>query len=276
MQAPTQDTERCTRSLVSRLLNEPNPLAWQMEPAERLAFIAVLDHIRPDVSIEIGTKYGGSLQIISHFSRKVYSIDIDPTCPTQLAGRFQNVEYVTGPSHDTLPPLLERIRSSGDEKLGFVLVDGAHSYEVVLGDINILMTHTPTCPLYILMHDCFNPGCRQALLEARWASNPHVHLVELDFVPGILHTRPDVYHEMWGGLAFAEMRPERRTGDLVISTRNNHLFRTARRMSAHSLLHRFIHPASHVSKLMRKVRARSQRRAAARAASSAGAGASAP
>src|SRR5262249_19555731 len=85
----------------------PHPLRWQMSISERLVLTSLLSLMRPECSIEIGTSGGGSLQALSWYSGKVYSLDIDPTVKTRLApAGFQNVEFLTGDSRGVLPELL--------------------------------------------------------------------------------------------------------------------------------------------------------------------------
>jgi len=74
-------------------------------------------------------------------------------------------------------------------------------------------------PLCIVMHDSFNPECREGLRAANWEANPHVQFVELDFTAGQVSTQPESADQRWGGLALAMMTPEKRTGPLRITGR---------------------------------------------------------
>jgi len=51
-------------------------MSWQMESFERTGLIAVVGALRPAVAIEIGTHTGGSLAVLSRFSERVFSLDI--------------------------------------------------------------------------------------------------------------------------------------------------------------------------------------------------------
>src|SRR5262245_34719544 len=166
------------------------PLVWQMSGPERTAMVQLLDRVRPPVAIEVGTRKGGSLQVIAPRAGRVYSIDIDPAVAASLDGRFPNVEFRTGDSAVVLPALLEEIEASGAE-LGFVLIDGDHTGPGVLADINAVLRHVPRRPLYILLHDSFNPPCREGMLRADWQACPHVHQVEIDFMGGVGLWGPD-------------------------------------------------------------------------------------
>jgi hypothetical protein len=77
-----------------------------------------------------------------------------------------------------------------------VLVDGDHSAEGVRKDIDHLLRLRPIVPLYVVMHDSFNPGCRRGLREADWAGCPYVHAVELDFVAGSVNPSPAFQGEL--------------------------------------------------------------------------------
>lgn len=189
---------------------------WMMSPAEQTSFTFLLQQLRPEVAIEIGTRFGGSLQILSRYCEKVYSLDIDPDVPKRLEGRFPNVEYMIGPSEQTLPPLIEQLNQSG-KKLSFAFVDGDHSAEGVRTDINNLLRYVPRHSMFIVMHDSFNPECRRGLRSAEWATNPHVHAVELDFVPGVVNPSPKIRGQLWGGLALACLMPDPRSSHFEVT-----------------------------------------------------------
>jgi len=73
---------------------------------------------------------------------------------------------------------------AAQEPLGFVSIDADHSREGIQRDIHSVLRYTPVKPLYIVMHDSFNPDCRNGMPEANRPANAHVHLLELDFVTG--------------------------------------------------------------------------------------------
>jgi len=213
------------------------PLYWMMSPAEQAVFTFLLQNQKPEVAIEIGTHFGGSLQVLARYCRQVYSLDTDPEVPRRLAGRFPNVEYITGPSGSTLPSLLRRIQE-GEEKLGFVLVDGDHSAEGVRTDMNILLRYQPVVPLFIIMHDSFNPECRRGLRSSDWAANPHLHAVELDFVPGVVNPAPKFKGQLWGGLALAWLLPEPRRGHFEVTASGEMTFQSVQAGLANGWLSR--------------------------------------
>lgn len=206
---------------------------WEMTKAERCALIMLLQEIRPGCAIEIGTSQGGSLSAIAKFSQTTYTLDTDLGCRERLSPQYPHVDFITGRSQETLVPLLERLRTMGKHP-DFILIDGDHSREGVKQDINNILKFRVTQPLYVLMHDSFNPDCRQGILHANWADNPHVHFLELDFVTGVLHTHAEFYRQMWGGLALAALLPHERQKELRISLEQEHLYQIVFKHSAHS------------------------------------------
>jgi hypothetical protein len=214
------------------------PFHWQMTRCEKFAFSALVQQAMPGVAIEIGTYQGGSLQVISKHAEKVYSIDISDGCQELLGGQLTNVEFLVGKSSQLLPDLLRQIQAR-NEPLGFVLIDGDHTSEGVRADIDFVLQYKPTRPLYVVMHDSFNPECRNGITSAAWARCPHVHFVEVDFVPGVYHaeqfdTAPA--KSMYGGLAVALLRPETRSTEepLVIHQSQRGLFETMLLHSCHA------------------------------------------
>lgn len=211
------------------------PLHWQMTRCEKYAFAALLQVAKAEVAIEIGTYKGGSLQLVSQHAEKVYSLDISPSCKEDLGPHFSNVDFLTGDSKQLISQVLGEIQSSS-KQLGFVLIDGDHTTEGVRGDINAVLTHVPTRPVYIVFHDSFHPQCRMGILQADWQACPYVHFVEVDHIPGVFHHKKFDTAEagsMYGGLAVALMLPERRTEPLVIHQSQQGLFDVVYENSCH-------------------------------------------
>ena len=169
---------------------------WMMAPAEQVGMVYLLEKIRPKVAIEIGTRFGGSLQVLANYSEKVYSIDIDSEVSQRLEGKYDNVTFLTGDAAELLPELLDQLTRENAE-VEFVLVDGDHSAEGVQKDIDNVLQYQPRVPLYVVMHDSFNPVCREGLLNAHWSDCPYVHTVELDFIPGTMSTDENFPNELW-------------------------------------------------------------------------------
>jgi len=211
---------------------------WQMDNSERLALLAILNHLKPELSLEIGSKAGGSLAQLSAYSRRVISMDIDPTVPSRL-GRFTNVEFVTGDSRVTLPALLKRL-STERAPLRFALIDGDHTAEGVRADCAEFLRVRPTGPLVLLMHDSFNPDVRTGIARAGWRECPYVHALEMDLIPGVISAEPRLRRQMWGGFALALMGPEERSKPLDISAAGELSYRTTRRFSVHNVMTRRI------------------------------------
>lgn len=181
------------------------PLYWEMVNAEKIALASLLRETRPSVAIEIGTKKGGSLQLISRYAETVYSLDIDPGVK-ELENRFANVHFIIGDSKETLPRLLHDLSAVGQQP-EFILIDGDHSREGVRRDIESILAMPVKKSLLVLMHDSFNPACRQGMLDLDYERNPFVEMVDLDFVQGIYSPNERTRGEMWGGFGLISLKP---------------------------------------------------------------------
>ncbi len=211
-------------------------LHWQMTTCEQMALQQILGSIRPQHAVEVGTYKGGSLQVLSALCGHVDSIDIDPSVPEVLGGLFSNVTFHTGNSAELLPAVL-RDAASTTQHVIFVLIDGDHSSEGVRRDINALLSVPPNSEMVVLMHDAFNPDCRAGIISAGWHESPYVHDVEIDFIPGVYHHQAydtAAARSMWGGFACALLKPEPRQGELVISQRQQGLFKAVFLQSSHA------------------------------------------
>ena len=185
---------------------------WQMMAGEQIALTGLLARLRPKGAIEVGVYHGGSLSLTSQFAEHIIAIDIDPDVPN----RFRvpsNVEVRIGDSVELIPKALESFRQAG-RPINFVLIDADHSAAGVKRDIELILAYTPTEPMIILMHDSGNPETRRGIQSVSWADNPHVHKVELDFVPGQIQDSlvVDGRGEIWGGLALAYLDHTTRVG----------------------------------------------------------------
>ncbi len=218
-------------NISATLFDQPTD-EWQMTEAERCTLAMMLQRIQPVVAIEIGTAQGGSLAVLARHTRHVYSLDIDPTCQARLGHRFSNVTFISGSSRETLPALLAGLQA-GNQQLGFILIDGDHSRAGVRQDINNILGFRPVQPLYIIMHDSFNPQCRAGILEAAWDDSPYIHHVEIDFVPGIISGEGQFYRQMWNGFAAALMLPTERKGRVPIKQSYALQFETVIRKSVY-------------------------------------------
>ena len=203
---------------------------WEMGMADRLGMLHILRDLGAEVAVEIGTYKGGSLEVIARHCRRTYSIDIDPAVAGKLRPHFDNVEFLTGDSANLIGEALGTIDERG-EALQFVLIDGDHSEAGARRDINLVLRYRPRKPMYIVMHDSFNPAVRRGILGAAWAENPHVHLVEVDFTMGEASTSyaRGLKSRMWGGLALAVLHPEPRKGNLRVTAQSSEQFERERR-----------------------------------------------
>jgi hypothetical protein len=206
-------------------------LKWQMSRAEKYALIQVLETLKPEVSIEIGTFQGGSLQVISHFSREVYSLDISKAPSKLLSSQFSNVIFKIGNSYEILNEIFEEIEKSG-KKLEFILVDGDHSKNGVYKDLEAILNYPHKNKLTIIMHDSFNPQCRAGIKAIDFTSNKSVAYAELDYITGS-YSPNDNFLEMWGGFALVQLNPNFQGPKVTLLESQRNLFRLAHVFSKH-------------------------------------------
>ena len=155
---------------------------WLMLPGERAALEGVLSFVEPELSIEIGTHSGGSLQSISAHSARVHSFDL-VSHPAVTQKRFPNVDFHIGDSHELLPLLLKELEQSG-ETIDFAFVDGDHSATGVRRDVGDLLGSSCTQETVILLHDTLNAEVRTALEQVDFSTFDSVCFVDLDLVHG--------------------------------------------------------------------------------------------
>jgi predicted O-methyltransferase YrrM len=200
---------------------------------EAAVFQALLSNLKPKYAVEIGTETGATLAVIARHAEHAVSIDIDPKVKAELSPAFANVKFITGSSHDVLPVLLQKLAAENTNP-DFLFVDGDHSAEGVRKDLEFILSVCPTRPMTVLMHDSFNPHCRQGILSARWSQNPFCHFVDVDFSPGVLHPDESIKGQMWGGLGYALFLPEPRKHVLDVKTTHRPLFEAAFRSSIYA------------------------------------------
>jgi hypothetical protein len=208
-----------------------NPdLVWQMSRSEKYALTGLLDHLKPSCSVEIGTYQGGSLQAISAFSNKVYSIDISPEPKRTLQALFNNVEFIVDQSVNVLHQLFKKIEDEG-EKLNFVLVDGDHSRKGVYDDLKLILDYPHKNELVILMHDSYNPQCRKGMKDIDYSSYDNIEYVELDYITGSFWHNGN-NREMWGGLALIKISGKQ-TKPVEVNESARNSFNVAKMHSIH-------------------------------------------
>jgi len=179
--------------------------SWEMELSERMIFTYILQMIKPDLSLEIGSRKGGSLGVISRLSKHVHVIDIDETIPSRLS-YFSNVKFHIGDSREVLPDLLEKYDSLGRFP-DFIHIDGAHDCEGAYSDIHHILSIVPSHEIFVLMHDSFNQNVRRAIKKLNLENYLYLTYANIDFISGVLHTKKENPNELWGGFALFIISP---------------------------------------------------------------------
>ncbi|MGI9138403.1 MAG: class I SAM-dependent methyltransferase [Sediminibacterium sp.] len=216
--------------------NIDEQLEWQMSRAEKYCFINLLQHIRPNTSIEIGTYKGGSLQVLNHFSKNIYSIDVSKAPEQFLSEKFPNVNFRIGESHITITKVFKEIEEKG-LTLDFILVDGDHTTRAVQQDLEAILSYPHKNSITVILHDSFNPQSRKGIKSLNYKNYPRVSYVELDYITGSFWHN-NTYREMWGGFALIKIDPQN-TEPLTFMASQEHLFRRAYWSSLHIIKDRF-------------------------------------
>lgn len=185
---------------------------WEMENHERAIFHYLLNEIKPKISLEIGSRSGGSIQFLCSISEKVYCIDCDHEIEQRLTDKgLKNIEFHIGDSKEILKNFL-----SLHELPTFIHIDGDHTEKGAFQDLDTVLSITPQKTTYVLMHDTFNPEVRKGINNVDFNSKEHLSFADLDFAPGILHKRKVVKGQIWGGFSLFILDPTKRTSELDI------------------------------------------------------------
>jgi hypothetical protein len=166
--------------------------------------------------LEIGSRNGGSLQMLTRYCDRVISLDVDENVASNLKQKFPDTEFYTGDSKTLLPDILQKM---DDEKAlpDFIFIDGDHTVEGAATDLRNALGITPRTRTWVLMHDTFNPLVREGVKSCLSGDYPHVHFADLDFAPGIILDSGPLKGEIWGGFSLFILEPYKREGAIEYS-----------------------------------------------------------
>ena len=147
---------------------------------DRVMLYALVRGLRPERSLEIGARWGGSARIIAAAMEenglgKLVGIDIDTSNfrarKKDLFGRYQ---LMRGSSPEAIPDAVGLLGGP----LDFVLIDATHTYDSVLADLRGVI------PLladggHILCHDAFHQGINAAV---HTVLKQHTNLIDCGFI----------------------------------------------------------------------------------------------
>jgi hypothetical protein len=182
-----------------------NKSSW-MELCERVLLYSMVYGVRPKRVLEIGTFLGGSALIIAAALDDIgdgvmVCVDPNPRLPQENLDRIAHrATVVAAPS----PEALLRAEQVAGGKFDFALIDGDHSFEGVIRDVEgtlpVLQPNT-----YVLFHDAHNDPVRRGI---------NVMLAKYPFDLqdcGMMSTlaNPDANNPgvLWGGIRVLRYRP---------------------------------------------------------------------
>jgi predicted O-methyltransferase YrrM len=142
-----------------------NTAPVSMLPAERLLLYTLVYTTRPRRYVEIGTLAGGSAAIVCAAldarGEEGRMVLVDPAPRVEealLAHLARRAVLIRGYS----PAVLPEAQAAAGGLFDMALVDGDHSYEGTLRDLNGVLPHCAN-GAYVLCHDCFYPTVTQAI-----------------------------------------------------------------------------------------------------------------
>lgn len=206
--------------------------ATQLTMGENSALLFLLMSVQPDISFCLGTENAEFVLPFSKHSKNVYLFDSNLEAVANRFDKFDNVSLVKETSNDILPNMIHKLNADKEECLEFVFMSGERNK--LREDINSILKIRPQKPIYILIHNSFNPSCRSEIMNASWEDCPYIHNVEIDYIAGVFHNNDALKKQMWGGFSLAILRPEKREESLLIHQSNKQIFDITYKQSVHA------------------------------------------
>jgi len=184
----------------------------QLLMAERLLLYALVIGLRPQRCLEVGTAQGGSAIIICAALDEIglgQLVMVDPApqiAPEHWARMAHRAVLVTGPS----PEALSEARQLAGSQFDFVFIDGDHSFDGVLKDIEGVMTLLDTGG-YICFHDAHYFEVKEAIDEAL---RRYPFLVDCGMVCKEANPTDHFYKSrrvMWAGFRLLRFTPQEKS-----------------------------------------------------------------
>lgn len=169
-----------------------------LAPVERVIMTAMIQALKPDIALEIGSERGGTTRLLAGHAQEVICFDIDKRVERILRD-VPNIRTVIGDSKQTLSRELDRIQATGGHA-GFVFIDGDHSAEGVYADLKAVLTSSAAQNAVILVHDCAMEGSRQGFLKACHDYSDNLCAYDVDFSQGLAGDPDRIADSRCGGL----------------------------------------------------------------------------
>lgn len=126
---------------------------------DRVMLYALARGLRPVRALEIGARWGGSARIITNAMEENgigHLVGIDPAPESFIAkSRDLHGRYTLVPGYS--PDITEEATKLLDGELDFVLIDGMHTHDAVLADINGVLPYL-SCGAHVILHDTYHQG----------------------------------------------------------------------------------------------------------------------
>lgn len=123
-------------------------------PTDLFLYAEVIQETRPEIIIEIGTKYGGSavyfqdLLDLNKDGGRIITVDVNP----QVVKKDDRITYLIGSS--TNKDIIDKIKESVQNKKVMVILDGDHSENQVYKEMYIYRSIVSK-GMYMVSEDCY-------------------------------------------------------------------------------------------------------------------------
>ena len=136
----------------------------QMEMSERLLLVALIIGLQPENVLEIGVSHGGSSALIVHAmdcigKGQLFGIDPEPQVSDELA---QSIAHRNHVFRGRSPMAISAIAQKANAPFDFAFIDGDHSNQGVVDDIEGVLTYLADSA-YLLLHDAYFYEVREAI-----------------------------------------------------------------------------------------------------------------
>ena len=143
MSSKLKDIRSTASKLKRKLLRTSEPVSWHALMIGKIAEV-----LRPRIYAEIGVYHGETINLVKHYSRMIYAVDINETF-LKIVSTDEKIKPVLGDSQT-----LSRVLETQNEKIDLLFIDADHSKESVINDFKNLVDFVDRNGI-VLFHDTF-------------------------------------------------------------------------------------------------------------------------
>ncbi len=200
--------------LTNDLFAREHPSCGGIVAAEALMLEGLFERLKPRVALEINMAGVTGWPLSNDYCLHAYAIQShgDKNLGKNVA-RDLRVNF--GPLAHELPSIFNEFDVAG-EPLDLIVMAGDGAQSEIRDAIGLVLGYRPMVPFVVVIWKAGERACRDALCSVSWAANPHVHGVDLDFLPGRPSCNASEEGQLRGGVALVYLSPAPRAGELVV------------------------------------------------------------